>query len=382
MANSLAAPSSIPLQNAPSIHSAVQAASVADGGLAPGDYNADAGSADAQAMWHKCAESAKQSDTQVAGDWNGEIDPLLTFAGLFSAALTAFIVPVYSALSADFATSPDKAPSTALIWINTLWFYSLILSLFSAVIGIIAKQWLSHFTSSTPSDPICSTYIHCVRWDQGVIAWRVPLTLSLIPVFLLLALVLFVVGLAISLWSLNTTLAVATTPLIVLLLGFVVFTTFAPVWSSTCPYKSLQALVAYWAVKGVAMKSRNWIDHVARYAVSHKTITPCIPMSYRPSMEGSTDVSGTWMWDWMAQEQVLMDKFLEKIIVPHLSEMQHDPNATTLWWFKGFTEVLQPPSTYTSQGAIGEIAIVASEHIPDALVCDFVESPGASMLPQ
>ncbi|KAF8879447.1 hypothetical protein BD779DRAFT_1676360 [Infundibulicybe gibba] len=42
--------------------------------------------------WKKAFEKADQFDKEFCGGWNSEIDSLLTFAGLFSAVVTAFTV--------------------------------------------------------------------------------------------------------------------------------------------------------------------------------------------------------------------------------------------------------------------------------------------------
>ncbi|KAF8899338.1 hypothetical protein BD779DRAFT_1431892, partial [Infundibulicybe gibba] len=43
-------------------------------------------------------EKAGQFDKEFCGGWNSEIDSLLTFAGLFSAVVTAFTVESYKLL--------------------------------------------------------------------------------------------------------------------------------------------------------------------------------------------------------------------------------------------------------------------------------------------
>ena len=104
-------------------------------------------------------------------------------AGLYSAILSAFIVQSYQLLQpaasdqtnvllaqvsnqlASFRTSPPFTNSTQpaykmlhpnprhfvaptyAIWINTLWFVSLVFSLASATIGIIVKQWIKEYST-------------------------------------------------------------------------------------------------------------------------------------------------------------------------------------------------------------------------------------------
>ncbi|KAF8878733.1 hypothetical protein BD779DRAFT_1400008, partial [Infundibulicybe gibba] len=51
--------------------------------------------------WKKVYEKVGQFDKEFCGGWNSEIDALLTFAGLFSAVVTAFTVESYKLLQPD-----------------------------------------------------------------------------------------------------------------------------------------------------------------------------------------------------------------------------------------------------------------------------------------
>ncbi|OCH90370.1 hypothetical protein OBBRIDRAFT_793353 [Obba rivulosa] len=233
--------------------------------------------------WKECAKQLQKHDEAIVKAWKEEIDALLVFAGLFSAVLTAFNVQVYTSLSpnstqdlsaqillhistqlggpstrigVDDAVMPafvlsadaEKVPKSS-IWINALWFASLILSLATASVGITVRQWLNHFVSPTSSDPRQSVSIHCLRYDQGLIRWRVPEILGVLPVLIQLALVFFFIGLVILLWTLDTVVASITTSLVAILLLFLLFTTFTPSIRPDCAYKSPQALLFYWLVQ-------------------------------------------------------------------------------------------------------------------------------------
>ncbi|KZV90714.1 hypothetical protein EXIGLDRAFT_572682, partial [Exidia glandulosa HHB12029] len=114
--------------------------------------------------WKVYRDEAIQHDDGVLKGWNNTIDILLTFAGLFSAAVTAFVIESYqflqpgglpdvasiaSALLVNdiaalrtLAASPRTAsPSSTSLWINGLWFTSLFLSLAAAFLCILVKQW-------------------------------------------------------------------------------------------------------------------------------------------------------------------------------------------------------------------------------------------------
>ncbi|OCH86300.1 hypothetical protein OBBRIDRAFT_855454, partial [Obba rivulosa] len=206
--------------------------------------------------------------------WKEEIDALLVFAGLFSAALTAFNVELYTSLRPDpgvdltnqlllqisaqlngstisspvTTLSTANAPSTANVWINALWFSALVSSLSAASIAIIVRQWLNHFVSPSSSDHRQAAQTHCLRYEVGLIPWRIPEILSVLPILLLLSLVLFFIGLLILLWGLHHIVAAITTALVGALFTFFAFTTLAPSIRHSCPYKSPQALLTLWMV--------------------------------------------------------------------------------------------------------------------------------------
>jgi len=200
----------------------------------------------AEKAWGTCASRLREYDEGMVKVWKEEIDTLLVFAGLFSAALTAFNVELYPTLNPGGAK-----PSSSAVWINALWFSSLILSLSSASIGIIVRQWLQHFISPTSPDPRRSAEMHHIRYDLGLVRWKVPEILNFLPLLLLTALVLFLVGLAILLWTLNRAVAILCTTLIAGLFTFFFVTTIAPTIRFDCPYKSPQALLTYWLTQRV-----------------------------------------------------------------------------------------------------------------------------------
>ncbi|OCH93724.1 hypothetical protein OBBRIDRAFT_724122, partial [Obba rivulosa] len=165
--------------------------------------------------WASCAKRLKEHDETVARTWKEEIDTLLVFSGLFSAILTAFNVGFYTSLtptlnpdlntlillqisgqltnltsssssapsflSALSASTIDSSPSTASNWINVLWFCSLALSLSTACVGIVVRQWLNHFVSLSVTEPKEGAFIHRLRWDEGIVPWRVPEIMSALP---------------------------------------------------------------------------------------------------------------------------------------------------------------------------------------------------------
>jgi hypothetical protein len=129
--------------------------------------------------------------------------------GLFAGIVSGFIIDARSDLQTDSnqnlltgirdallqppsAPDFDIAPSAKAI--NILWVLSLQLTLFSAVMGVLAKDWLEQFapTSVTrDAGDACRRY----RLDKQVELWNVELVIMPVPLFVQFASLLFMVGL-------------------------------------------------------------------------------------------------------------------------------------------------------------------------------------------
>ncbi|TBU37662.1 hypothetical protein BD309DRAFT_598952, partial [Dichomitus squalens] len=218
--------------------------------------------------WGSCVKALRDYDEHMVRGWKEDIDSLLVFSGLFSAVLTAFNIESYKLLqqdptetsaallarisaqlagnSANGPSSPSTSPptfhvSSRAVRINILWFSSLVLSLVSASIGILTKQWLREYISNTASSHRENARIRQLRHD-GFIRWHIPLTIALLPILLQIAMALFFAGLLDLLWSLHPAVAGVVTVLVTISLSFLVFTTLLPTLRGDCPYKSPQAM--------------------------------------------------------------------------------------------------------------------------------------------
>lgn len=146
--------------------------------------------------------------------------------------------------------NPDFTPPPLYVKVNTLWFLSLALSLVAALFAIVVQQWLREYPVSG-----LKTVRECLRLRhfryRNLNAWGVPHIVSVLPILLEAALILFLVGLAAFLWSLNRTVA---WPFIIFLAvsgGFLIFTTLIPSLSTSCPYKSPLAEIVILGVRSV-----------------------------------------------------------------------------------------------------------------------------------
>lgn len=135
--------------------------------------------------------------------------------------------------------SPPFQASGSTIWISTLWFLSLILSLAAALFGMISKQWLREYlqwtTMSGPSENLVA--LRQARYE-AFMDWKTPAVIALMPVLLEIALIVFLLGLEGLLWTLNIIVFSVCTVAVVTLIMMVIVVTVLPVFRARCPYKS------------------------------------------------------------------------------------------------------------------------------------------------
>ena len=159
-------------------------------------------------------------------------------------------------------------------------------------------QWLREYQRNTPLDPQDAISLRQLR-HEGLIAWKVPDILMLLPVLLHLALLLFFLGLIDLLWSLNHTVAFFVSIVSGLVLAFLLATSFLPALQlffvsdnalrrAQCAYKSPQSWafhrmvtwivwysgprarlgkkLPFWLVRYQQfIKDKNWVDHDMRW---------------------------------------------------------------------------------------------------------------------
>ncbi|KAH9931186.1 uncharacterized protein BXZ73DRAFT_2438, partial [Epithele typhae] len=258
--------------------------------------------------WQLCTTTLERHYEEKIKRWNAELDMLLVFAGLFSTALTAFIVQSYPLLqpadtdtiifalaqmssqldsytvSTSFvnstvrtlfrATDGDtgfKAPLYA-IWVNGLWFSSLICTLSASSIAVLVKQWLHQYGQSLSGTTQEASLLRQYR-HESMLRWHVSSIIAVLPILLQTALALFLGGLLILLWNLHRSVAIVATVLVSILLSFTVATTLLPIIYTDCCFQSPQALslfiftqtVAHLAWK-LAQAVEQWTRNAAMFA--------------------------------------------------------------------------------------------------------------------
>jgi hypothetical protein len=177
--------------------------------------------------------------------------------------LTAFVIESYQNLSPDTSQASLQAlyrislqisnssvpaladpssfkfkPESSDVWINALWFTSLVVALVSALVAIFVKQWAREYLSWTAASAgrkaVAVRQYRSKAWtDWGVKKWR-----DLVIALLQLALILFFSGLVILLWNLNGVIAGLVTATAGAGVGCVGLAISLPAVWTRCPYRN------------------------------------------------------------------------------------------------------------------------------------------------
>ncbi|KAJ8456923.1 hypothetical protein ONZ51_g11837 [Trametes cubensis] len=281
-----------------------------------------------KAAFTNIADTVKKYSDELVERWGKEIDTYLVYAGLFSAILTAFNVESYKLLQPD--PGPDQSSailqhislqlgslsfvqpfinsthpafrssgatlitSTAIprwaVSLNICWFTSLVLSLSSASVGILVKQWLNEFKSGLSVD---SEHISKLRQYRlnNLERWHVGSIVNAIPVLLQSALALFFSGLLVLLWHLHRAVAGVTSVFVLGITVFIIGTTITPLIATHCPYLSSQSLGLYALRRYVRHTHKkgtagwSWLLKMLRRGVSTQDLggaqNPSSPVNFR-----------------------------------------------------------------------------------------------------
>ncbi|KAL1714398.1 hypothetical protein EV715DRAFT_295204 [Schizophyllum commune] len=259
--------------------------------------------------WQGCTDMVGKYDATDCQVQCEQIDTLLVFAGLFSGVATAFIMEGYKwmieepeDMSAEYLRqilallSHTAVPSVArssgrppipddiVDLINGLWFSSLTLSLSSALIGIVSKQWLREYLRDAGRSHKTNLAVRQVKY-QGLTRWCVHSIITSIPLLLQAALFLFLAGVVYLLWHIQPKIARVVTVLGALIMAFFVITTVMPAvqfvfghmgWlrlhtNSQVPFKSAQAWL-FLRLTLFVFNSGAWIFHTCMKGIKHERL--------------------------------------------------------------------------------------------------------------
>ncbi|KAF5338737.1 hypothetical protein D9611_013351 [Ephemerocybe angulata] len=191
-------------------------------------------------IWNCYLEVAELRAREQAELWNSSLDSLMIFvsfvriagrvhdiqatfqAGLFAGIIASFVIDARSDLQADSeqriltairemldkgSSNPPSPIPVATNWTSGLWILSLCTTLFSAIMGVLAKAWLGHFLPAT-AGRIGGSRAAYKRYNLDAEAerWHLREVLIVLPFLVQIAAFLFFVGLILQTQAENPTI--------------------------------------------------------------------------------------------------------------------------------------------------------------------------------
>ncbi|KAJ3473431.1 hypothetical protein NLI96_g13002 [Meripilus lineatus] len=240
--------------------------------------------------WTELSDTLTKHDGDQSKAHYQNIDTLLVLSGLFSAVVTTLLVEANHRLQQDPADTTAQlllqismqlsslsinsgfinstyilppsipfSPPTSAVAISVLWSMSLVLSLITASLGMLVKQWLREYHSKANVSPEKCCQIRMFR-APGLRKYKVAEIADFLPILLQIALILFFVGLILSYRSIHTTIATVVSILIAIWLSFIIGTTLLPIFSPSCPYKTPLLKSVFSQFRGFLAQQRTRIE--------------------------------------------------------------------------------------------------------------------------
>jgi hypothetical protein len=137
------------------------------------------------------------------------------------------------------STPPSFSPPTYGIWVNSLWFMSLVISMTCAVLANLLQQWARKYIKVTRTRSTASESKRaCYRafYADGVENFLLPWVFEALPAMLHLSVFLFFAGLVVFLWNVNPTISKLVLSWVASCVALYGYITFLPTFRHDSPY--------------------------------------------------------------------------------------------------------------------------------------------------
>jgi len=161
-------------------------------------------------------------------------------------------------------------PPASAVWVNVLWFLSLVISLFCALLATLQQRWARRYLHLThPQRAIHKRAFIRSFFAEGVSRFHLPLTVEAIPALLHISVFLFLAGLVISLITIHHTVAYfILTASFACAVAYAAITVLPAIYHDSPHTSPFSALVWYVSRKAI-MAWLKMVDHIADFVKKH-----------------------------------------------------------------------------------------------------------------
>ncbi len=151
----------------------------------------------------------------------------------------------------SLSSPPPFSPPTYAVWVNSLWFLSLVISISCALLATLLRQWARRYIRVT--QPRFSSHVRArihAYFSEGMQNFRLVWAVETLPAMLHASLFLFFAGLVVFLWNVDLTifkLVLSCVSICTILYGCI---TFLPIFCLDSPYYTPLSSFAWHLVYG------------------------------------------------------------------------------------------------------------------------------------
>lgn len=241
-------------------------------------------------------EMAEEEDKKMAESWKADADGILVFTGLFSAAVATLVAlsiqdlrpnsqdtsafylqniyqlladPNRSNVSIPLVPPPFSPPRYA-VWVNSLWFLSLAISLTCALLATLLQQWARRYIKITQPrySPHRRGRIRAFFYE-GIDKFHLPWAVEALPTLLHLSLFLFFSGLLVFLLNIDHNVFSVVVGWVGFCTAIYISVTFVPLFRHDSPYYAPPSSSAWFLATGVLtvlFRTFLWLAGLSRFA--------------------------------------------------------------------------------------------------------------------
>ncbi|KAI9439621.1 hypothetical protein H4582DRAFT_1538334 [Lactarius indigo] len=234
---------------------------------------------------------AQKMDEENVENWKGIADRILIFAGLFSTTVAIFIAISYPNLQQDpnvitqsllsqisqqlpNASGSDNSgissrssfvPPRSVVFINSVWFLSLVLSLISALLATLFQQWAHRYLHAIRRNHAPHVRAHIREYfAQGARKFGVFGLVEALPLLLLVSVHLFFAGLVAFAFRANHTVAYFTVAIVGFCALSFIAITLMPFIFNDCPYYTPLTSLLWYSAQIIPLSFFSVLHHGAK----------------------------------------------------------------------------------------------------------------------
>ena len=150
-------------------------------------------------------------------------------------------------------------PPRTMVDVQVILFFSLLLSLLSAFLAMLGKQWINRYASTDMRGSAIERSQNRQRKLDGIVAWYFASVMESLPLMLQAALLLLSCALSRYLWDISLNVASVVIGVTSFGIVFYLFITIAGATSESCPYQTPASHILrhQWPMVGRVMRSIN-----------------------------------------------------------------------------------------------------------------------------